>query len=185
MQLGLNRVAQAQPARIARARRATTQSLTRVVTRMVLAASSEQVWNGLLFYEQIQDRPPLLLRLLLPVPLRTEGAKSQVGDDVRCVYECGTLIKRITRIDPARHYEFDVIEQNLKFGGGLALIGGCYTLRSLKGGGTEVGVTTRYVSALRPRWLWRPVEAAACHMFHRHLLSAMRRRFESASRGSS
>ncbi|HTR57565.1 MAG TPA: hypothetical protein VMM27_05280 [Casimicrobiaceae bacterium] len=175
MQLELNGAAQARPAPIARARPATTQSSTTVVTRMVFAAPPKQVWNGLLFYEQIQERPPLHLRLLLPVPVRTEGPKSQVGDDVKCVYECGDLIKRITRIDAPRHYEFEVIEQNLKFGGGLALIGGGYALRLLEGGGTEVGITTRYVSAMRPAWLWRPVEATACHMFHRHLLSAMRR----------
>jgi len=174
------RTFQAPPARIAR-----MQSSTSVVTQMVFAAPPAQVWQGLLFYEQIQERPPLLLRLLLPVPLRTEGAKSQVGHQVKCVYECGDLIKRITRIDAPRHYEFDVVGQTLKLGGGLALIGGCYTLRSLEGGGTEVGITTRYVSAMRPGWLWRPVEAAACHMFHRHLLSAMRRRFQPVSGGSS
>lgn len=185
MQLELNGVAQALPARIARPKRANTQSSTTVVTTMVFAASPDQVWNGLLFYEQIQERPPLHLRLLLPVPLRTEGTKSQVGDNVKCVYECGDLIKRITRIDTTRHYEFEVIEQNLRVGGGLSLIGGGYTLRSLEGGRTEVGVTTQYVSALRPGWLWRPIEAMACHIFHHHLLSAMRREIESGSRGSS
>jgi len=185
MQLELNGAAHVQPARIARTKRAPAQSSTTVVTRMVFAAPPQRVWNGLLFYEQIQERPPLYLRLLLPVPVRTEGTKSQVGDDVKCVYECGDLIKRITRIDTTRHYEFEVIEQNLKLGGGLALIGGGYTLRSLAGRGTEVGITTRYVSAMRPGWLWRPIEATACHMFHRHLLSAMRREIESESRGSS
>ena len=183
MQLQSNGVAHvSQVARIARAGRATAQSSTSIVTRMVFAAPPEQIWNGLLFYEQIQERPPLHLRLLLPVPLRTEGGKWRVGDDVKCVYTCGDLIKRITRIDPSRHYEFDVIEQNLKLGGGLALHGGSYALRPLDRGGTEVSVTTRYVSALRPGWLWKPIEATACHMFHRYLLSAMRRKFESVSR---
>jgi len=164
---------------VAGARRATTPSSTSVVTRMVFAARPEQVWNALLFYEQIQEPPPLLLRLLLPIPLSTKGGKSKVGDEVRCLYEHGHLIKRITRIEAARHYEFEVIEQNLKVGGGLALTGGCYALRSIERGATEVGVTTRYISAMRPGWLWRPIEATACHMFHHHLLSAMRREVQS------
>ncbi len=149
-----------------------------IVTKMKFAAAPEQVWRGLLFYEQLEERPPLLLRLLLPIPVATEGTKSQVGDEVKCVYACGHLVKRITSIEPNRHYGFDVVEQTLSIGGGLALTGGCYTLRELASGATEVGVTTRYVSGRRPGWLLWPIVATACHMFHRHLLSTMRRRVE-------
>ena len=149
-----------------------------VVTRMDFAASPQRVWDGLIFYEQIDEPPPLLLRLLLPVPLRTEGSKSVVGDQATCVYEGGHLLKRVTRIDPCRHYGFEVAEQNLALGGGLVLSGGSYTLRELAAGRTEVAVTTRYLSRRRPGWLWRPIEATVCHVFHRHLLRAMRRKVE-------
>ncbi len=50
---------------------------TSIVTRMRFAASPERVWHGLMFYEQIEERPPLHLRLLLPRPIRTEGRKSK------------------------------------------------------------------------------------------------------------
>lgn len=149
-----------------------------VVTRMDFSASPQQVWEGLMFYEQIEETPPLLLRLLLPVPLRTEGPKSVVGDQATCVYEGGHLLKRVTRIDPCRHYGFEVAEQNLALGGGLVLSGGSYTLSQRQGGRTEVAVTTRYLSRRRPGWLWRPIEATVCHVFHRHLLRAMRRKVE-------
>jgi hypothetical protein len=151
-----------------------------IVTRIKFATSPERVWGGLMFYEQIEERPPLHLRLLLPLPIGTENSKSRVGDEVKCLYEGGHLLKRITRIDVGHHYGFDVVEQSLAIGGGLALSGGCYTLRELPSGNTEVAVTTRYASVRRPRWLWKPIEAAVCHMFHRHLLSAMRRKVEAA-----
>jgi len=131
-----------------------------------------------MFYEEIGERPPLHLRLLLPVPIRTESAKTNVGDEVRCLYEGGYLLKRITRIEPCRRYEFEVIEQNLAVGRGMSLAGGCYAFCELAGGATEVAVTTHYTSPRRPAWLWRPIEAAVCHMFHRHLLTAMRRNVE-------
>ena len=150
---------------------------TSVVTRMNFAASPEQVWSGLMFYEEIDAPPPLHLRLLLPVPIRTEGAKSAVGDETTCVYEGGHLLKRVTQIDSYRYYGFEVVEQNLAVGGTI-LSGGCYTLRELPGRRTEVAITTRYVSPKRPGWLWKPIEATVCHMFHRHLLSAMRRKVE-------
>jgi hypothetical protein len=149
-----------------------------VVTRMKFAAPADRVWDGLLFYEQIEERPPLHLRLLLPVPTGTQGRKSKVGDEAKCSYERGHLLKRVTQVDPGRYYGFEVAEQNLDVGRGLTLSGGCYTLRELPGGATEVAVTTRYVSHHRPAWLWTPIESTVCHMFHRHLLSVMRRKSE-------
>jgi hypothetical protein len=147
---------------------------------MAFAAAPERVWNGLMFYEQIDERPPLHLRLLLPVPIGTEKTKSTLGARVRCSYDDGHLVKHITAIDPIRHYGFDVVEQTLAIGGSLKLSGGGYTLRELPGGHTEVAVTTRYVGGRRPAWFWKPIEAAVCHLFHRHLLTAIRRKVEAA-----
>jgi len=131
-----------------------------------------------MYYEQIEEAPPLLLRLLLPLPIRTDGSKSAVGDEAMCLYEGGHLLKRVTHVDVRRHYGFDIVEQNLAVGGGLMLSGGCYTLLELPGRRTNVAVTTRYLSCKRPGWLWQPIEAIVCHLFHRHLLSAMRRKVE-------
>ena len=69
-----------------------------VVTSMTFAAPPADVWEGLLFYEEIGGRPPTHLRLLLPVPIRTEGKVSEVGGEAMCFYERGHLLKRVTRI---------------------------------------------------------------------------------------
>ena len=151
---------------------------TSIVTRMDFAATPEQVWRGLILYEQIDEPPSLLLRLFLPLPIRIEGSKAAVGDEATCLYEGGYLRKRVTHVDARRYYGFEIVEQNLVIGGGLMLLGGGYTLRELPGRRTEVAVTTRYVSRKRPGWLWKPIEAIVCHLFHRHLLSAMQRTSE-------
>lgn len=132
-----------------------------------------------MLYEQIPERPPLHLRLLLPVPVRAEGRKSPIGEEIRCVYEAGYLLKRTTRIERLQHYGFDVVEQDLAIGGGIRLVSGSYRLRELPGGATQIELETQYVSCRRPAWLWRPIEAAVCHAFHRHILRAMRRDVES------
>jgi len=152
---------------------------TSVRTRMRFASPPEKVWRGLMFYEQLDERPTLLLRLLLPVPVRTERSEAVVGQTVRCDYESGHLLKRVTQLDEGRHYGFEVVEQALDIGG-LRLSGGCYELARVPDGGTDVTVTTRYVGLRRPRWLWEPIEAAVCHAFHRHLLGAMRRAVDAA-----
>jgi hypothetical protein len=73
---------------------------------MIFAAPPARVWKGLLFYEELGGRPPLQLRLLLPIPIRTVGQVSEVGDEAICLYEGGHLLKRITRIERDDRYEF-------------------------------------------------------------------------------
>jgi hypothetical protein len=150
-----------------------------VVTTMIFAAPPARVWKGLVFYEELGGRPPLHLRLLLPVPIRTVGKVSDVGDEATCLYEGGHLLKRITKIERGDLYEFEVAEQALSVGGGMRLSGGRYTLTGLADGQTEVAVETRYLSRKWPRWFWKPLEKMVCHWFHRYLLSTMRRQIES------
>lgn len=153
---------------------ATVPDAILIATRMELPIPISRLWDGLVFYEQIDAPPPLYLRLLLPIPVRTEGRKARVGDDVRCVYESGHLLKRVTQIDRYCHYGFKVVEQKLDIGG-VSLLGGCYALKELSTDRTEVVVTTRYLSSRRPRWFWGPMEQAVGHMFHRYLLAAIGR----------
>jgi hypothetical protein len=102
------------------------QKSTSVVTSMMVFATPAHVWDSLVFYEGLDEAPPLYLRLLLPRPIRTEGAKSAVGDQATCLYQGGHLLKQLTAIDPQRLYEFKVVEQNLMIGGNVRLTGGCY-----------------------------------------------------------
>jgi len=55
--------------------------------------------------------------------------------------------------------------------------------RELPDGSTRIELETRCVGSVRPRWLWRRIEAAFWHEFHRHILGAMRCEVESP-RGS-
>ena len=161
----------ARPIEIAGAKQQTTS----VVTRAKFAGPPGKIWECLMFYEQIGKRPPLLLRLLLPVPIGTKGRKSEVGDEVTCQYLSGHLRKRVTHVTRGRNYAFELIEQNLTLRGGIRLSEGSYTLRVLPDGGTEVVLETCYVSPKRPRWLCARIESVVCHSFHRHILRAMRR----------
>ena len=149
-----------------------------VATSMTFEASRERAWNSLLFYEELERRPPLHLRLLLPVPIRTEGDKKRVGGEAMCLYQDGHLVKRTTRIVEGQLYEFEVAEQALVLGGSMRLSGGRYILRDAGPGLTEVSVETRYTSSKWPRWFWRPAEKLVCHMFHRFLLRSIRRKAE-------
>ena len=136
-------------------------------------AAVDAVWDALMFYEEIAEERPFLLRRFLPTPIGTQGCKSEVGSDVKCRYEGGHLLKRVTRIVRRQNYAFEVVEQNLALGG-IRLLGGDYTLRMMAKDRTRVALATHYASPNCPRWLFGRVEAAVCHSFHGYILSAMR-----------
>jgi len=147
-----------------------------LTTATRIEAPLDNVWNALAFYEEVREPPPLLLRLLLPVPVRVEGKLLKPGAEARCIYRGGHLVKRITRIDPPRLYEFEIAEQALRVGFGTRLLGGRYVLRELPDGATELAAETRYRGVHQPRWAWAPVEAAVGHAFHRFILRSIGRR---------
>lgn len=143
-----------------------------VQTIVHFAAPPEQVWSGMLFYEEVPRRPMPLLRMFLPAPISTSGEKTRVGSTIQCIYDGGTLEKRITAVDPARSVEFDVRVQNLGIEDCITMTGGSYDIRP-DGDGSEVVLTTRYHGHLRPRALWRPLERYLAHRLHRHILDGM------------
>ncbi|NND70556.1 MAG: hypothetical protein HKN43_03155 [Rhodothermales bacterium] len=152
---------------------------TTVTTRKRIPASPAKVWTSLLFYEELGILPPLVLRLLLPVPTGTEGLVSAVGDEVRCNYRTGYLVKRITALQQDVNYEFEIIKQSLTLGRGIILSGGRYLLRDCGDGTTELSVETNFRSSRSPRWFWRIFERPTCHAFHNYLLESIGRRIDS------
>jgi hypothetical protein len=145
----------------------------RVTTRLWLAAPPDAVWEGLMFYEDVPRRPSRILRLLLPLPARSEGDKRRVGASVHCVYSRGYLVKRITMVEAARRLEFEIVEQHLGIETKVITHRGSYQLVDVRGG-TELLLTTWYWGRLRPRFLWRAIERLLCHRLHRHVLYGMR-----------
>lgn len=131
-----------------------------------------------MFFEEIPDCPPFVLRTFLPTPIGTDGCKFEIGGQVKCRYVGGHLLKRVTQVIEGRNYAFEVIEQNLALGG-INLLGGDYTLRPLAKGWTRVALATHYASLNQPRWLCSWFEARVCHLFHRHILGVMHRNLSS------
>lgn len=154
------------------------KNIRTVWTAMKLSAPPARAWEELVFYEQIEERPPLLLRWLLPEPVLAHGSKSRPGDESVCVYAGGRLFKKITSVEPGRLCAFEVVGQDLPIGGGIRLLRGSYELKPADDGGTWVRLTTVYASP----WpgLFAALEAAVCHAFHRFILGNLREKTEGA-----
>jgi hypothetical protein len=153
------------------------QAVEAVATKVHFDASSEAVWRGLLFYEEVPHRPMPVLRMFLPVPIRTEGEKTRVGARIKCTYDGGYLEKRITEVEPGQRIKFDVLVQDLGIEDCISMHDGSYEIRAERGG-FQVVLTTGYRGHLRPRWLWRPLEHFLAHRLHNHILGGMRLKLE-------
>jgi hypothetical protein len=162
-----------------------SSSIESVRTRVHFDATPEDVWRRMLFYEEVPRRPMPLLRLFLPAPIRTEGAKTRLGETIRCTYDRGYLEKRITAVEPARLIRFEVGVQALGIEDCISMTGGSYEIESDgEGAGCALVLTTRYHGHLRPRWMWRPLERYLAHLLHRHILFGMRGLLENEGRSA-
>jgi uncharacterized protein YndB with AHSA1/START domain len=149
-----------------------------IVTHRNIDASPERVWSSLRFYEDLEQKTPFLLRLMLPRPLPATALMRAEGDETTLRYEDGHYAKRVSKLEPEHHYEFDVIDQRLASDRGVTLLSGAYTLRELSDKQTDLAITTRYASRIGPRWIAKPMETFLCRRLHKHLLDAIQTQAE-------
>jgi len=116
-----------------------------VRTTAHLACDAHRAWDKVCFYEHIAITPSWLLRTVLPVPFRTTGCYSEVGNVSRCLYsDGGYLTKRIRHIEAGRRIDFDIIEQTIRYAGRIALKGGTIRVDPRDDGTCSIEMVTRY-----------------------------------------
>jgi hypothetical protein len=149
-----------------------------VQTGLTVDATPEEAWNAIMFYEDVQHSPPWLLHLALPKPIRSEGNKQREGEIVRCFYNCGTISKRISQVQPARKLSFEVVEVVMRSENYANLKDGSFEIEPVGTRQSRITLTTRYERKLTPAWIWEPIERKVIHTLHGHVLEGMRRKAE-------
>jgi hypothetical protein len=131
-----------------------------------LQCEAPRAWEKVCFYEHITLRPSWLLRTALPVPVRTTGTYSKVGDVSRCLYsDGGYLAKKITHIVGGQRIDFNIIEQSIRYANRIVLRGGTIEIQAHHDGTSSVLMTTRYEVHGATRWIPR--------MLINHVVKAM------------
>lgn len=144
-----------------------------ISTSATINAMPAEVWEHLMFYEEVRHRPPLILRIGLARPLSTTGISRSPGDEKVCIYNRGRITKRIIDVVPGERLAFVIIEQQIGYERDVELKGGSFELRELEGGQTELVLTTNYRPLLSPRFAWRWGERYAMRTLHRHVLEGI------------
>ena len=75
-------------------------------------------------------------------------------------------------VEPSRLLQFEVIEQRLGIEDCILTCGGSYHI-SACGDQSDVVLITHYQAYLRPRFLWRPLEAGLMRQLHSHILGGI------------
>ena len=145
-----------------------------IVTSLTIPTDVGHAWNAMMFYEEVRQPPPWLLRYGLPRPIFTRGSTANVGDQKVCVYTKGHLTKRVTERIENQKLSFDVIEQDHIENHSIDLKSGSFTFIAETPNRTRVELATTYRPKLGPRWVWRPVETWATRSLHRYVLEGMR-----------
>ncbi len=137
-----------------------------VCTSGRLSCEAQRAWEKVCFYEHIARRPSWLLRTVLPVPVRTTGTYSKVGDVSRCLYsDGGYLAKKITHIVGGQRIDFDIIEQSIRYAKRIVLKGGTIQIQAHDDDTSSVLMVTRYEVQRAARWIPR--------FFINHVVKAM------------
>jgi hypothetical protein len=169
MPVGLQQIESAIPRR---------QEIAVVQTSLTVDATPEEAWNAIMFYEDVEHPPPWLLHLALPQPINSVGNKQKEGEIVRCFYNCGTISKRISRVEPGRRLSFEVVEAVMRSENYAELRDGHFEIEPAGPSQSRITLTTRYERKLRPARIWEPIERQVIHTLHGHVLEGMRRKAE-------
>jgi hypothetical protein len=120
------------------------QEIAVVKTSLTVDATPLEAWNAIMFYEDVEHPPPWLLHLALPQPIRSEGNKQKEGEVVRCFYNCGTISKRISRVEPERRLSFEVVEAVMRSENYANLRDGSFEIEPVEPSQSRITLTTRY-----------------------------------------
>ena len=149
-----------------------------VCTSGHLSCEARSAWEKVCFYEHIEIQPSLLLRTVLPVPLRTTGAYQKVGDLSRCLYsDGGYLTKRITHVAGGERIDFEIVEQSIRYATGIVLKGGTIQVEPHDDDSSSVRMLTRYELRRSARFIPRVFINYVVAAMHKIVIRDMQARF--------
>lgn len=151
-------------------------NIATAVTTMTINAKQDEIWKKVGFYEHVNKKPNLFLRLSLPIPQEVEGHHDKVGDTCRCKYsDGGYLTKRITRIIDKHRIEFEVIEQSIRYQDTIKLLGGIIEVQKKDNNSSIVKMTTYYDNRVSFKKLTNIFIRQGIKAMHRFVMNDMRR----------
>lgn len=172
--------------------RAPRPTLREVVTSIEVDAPPERVWEQVIAFREIRERPSVAFRLGIAYPVRASIEGTGVGAVRRCEFSTGAFVEPITRWEPPYRLGFDVVEQPPVLqewspyrsvyaphvDGFFRSTRGEFRLVPLAGGRTRLEGSTWYALDIHPLGYWAPITESLLHAIHRRVLEQVKRQAE-------
>lgn len=152
------------------------QDQRRLESAVIVNAGPEVVWNALEDMTWIiADKPPAILRLGYPVPQRIISEKSRIGNERRIVFNTGTIVGRITRMQPNEHLTLALSTENAHgefFSRWVDLEEMSFALQQIAPNRTVLSHTAVYRRKLPLEFYFDPIERLTAGILEDYLLGA-------------
>ena len=162
--------------------------LYEVTTSIEINAPAERVWQNVVAFPALASPGEWYFRAGLAYPTRTRIVGEGLGAKRYCDLSTGSAVETVTRWEPGRALEFDVLEtpaameelspyghiEPKHLHGYFVSKHGRFLLTALPGGRTRVEGTSWYQHGLYPAQYWRLWTDATVHKIHARVLNHIR-----------
>jgi hypothetical protein len=171
-------------------------ALHRVTTTVEIDSPPQRVWDELIAFSEMTDRPNWLFRMGIAYPVRAEIRGRGPGAVRYCVFSTGAFVEPIEVWDEPRLLKFSVAEQplimrewspyrhietaHLDY---FRSRQGQFLLEPTKAGGTRLAGTTWYEHTIFPAAYWRLWSDLIIHRIHERVLKHIKSLAEDGKRG--
>ena len=145
------------------------RNIIEVASEIILPYNTMQVYDAIKSVDTLDAEKPFLMRLDLPVPLKCVLEAEKVGALRTCYFEGGTIVERITELEPGKLLKMDVIDYELTGRAWLGFEQAIYIFENLPNGHCKMTRITTYTSALYPRFYWEPLERLGIGQEHEYV----------------
>jgi hypothetical protein len=163
-----------------------------IVTSIVIDAPRDRVWDEVIAFREIGERPGLAFRLGIAYPVRASISGTGVGAVRRCEFSTGAFVEPITVWDAPSRLGFDVAKQPPVLqewspyrsvyaphvDGFFRSTRGEFRLVALPDGRTRLEGSTWYSLGIHPQPYWSVITEALLHRIHARVLEQVKRQAE-------
>ena len=155
---------------------------------MVFNYTPEEVYEAIKSVDTLDAKKPYLMYFDLPIPTKCVLEKEEVGGLRICYFEAGessthdfgsgTIIEKITEMEPGKVLRMDVIDYKLVGRNWLGFKEAIYYFDKVGDNSCKLTRITTYTSVLTPRFYWQPLEELGIEQEHEYVFNNLKKDLE-------
>jgi hypothetical protein len=147
------------------------------ISSITIDSEPEEVWKAIKSVEHLDLPKPFLMKIGLPVPLRCELHREEVGGKRICYFDSGYIEETIVEWNFPLSMKMEITETRLPGRHWLSFKDCSYELNR-RGDRTILIRKTTINSRLQPAWYWRSLEGLGVQTEHDYLFDYLREKLK-------